>query len=198
MYVVDDVPHAPAEPQVRAPTPPPPAPAPVKARAPRAPKPPKGTIEPTRRSERAPKPPTQWWVVPPSSTASDDAPASEADASESVPPVDEDMDDVQFAGAASTSDPANYKQAMKADDAERWREAALAEYNTLLANGTWELVDLPPGEKVIGLTWVFHIKRHSDSSIECYKARIVAQGFSQRPGRDYLKVHAPTPRPATL
>ncbi len=49
-------------------------------------------------------------------------------------------------------------------------------------------MDLPPGEKAIGSSWVFRIKRHSDGSIERYKARIVAQGCSQRPGRDYLEV----------
>ncbi len=59
-------------------------------------------------------------------------------------------------------------------------------------------MDLPPGEKAIASSWVFRIKRHSDGSIERYKARIVDQGCSQRPGRDYLEVHAPTPRPATI
>ncbi len=33
--------------------------------------------------------------------------------------LDEDMDEVQFAGAVSTSDPHNFKQAMQADDSER-------------------------------------------------------------------------------
>jgi hypothetical protein len=108
------------------------------------------------------------------------------------------MDEIQFAGAASTSDPHNYKQALKSDDSERWKEATLAEYNTLIQNGTWEIVDLPPGEKAIGSSWVFRIKTHSDGSIKCYKARIVAQGGSQRPGRDYQEVHAPTPRPAKI
>jgi hypothetical protein len=76
------------------------------------------------------------------------------------------MDEIQFAGAASTSDPHNYKQALKSDDSEHWKEATLAEYNTLIQNGTWELVDLPPGEKAIGSSWVFRIKTHSDGSIE--------------------------------
>ncbi len=52
------------------------------------------------------------------------------------------MEEVQFAGAVSTSDPYNYRQAIQADDSERWKEATLAEYNTLLQNGTWEIVDL--------------------------------------------------------
>ncbi len=65
-------------------------------------------------------------------------------------------------------------QAIQADDSEHWKEATLAEYNTLLQNGTWEIVDLPPGEKAIGSSWVFRIKRQSDGSIKRYKARIVA------------------------
>jgi hypothetical protein len=96
------------------------------------------------------------------------------------------------------SDPYNYKQALKSDDSEHWKDATLAEYNTVIQNGTREIVDLPPGEKAIGSSWVFRIKTHSDGSIKRYKARIVAQGCSQRPGCDYQEVHAPTPRPATI
>ena len=108
------------------------------------------------------------------------------------------MEEVQFAGAASTSDPHNYKQAMKGDDSEQWRDAANAEYNTLLQNRTWELVDLPPGEKAIGSGWVFKVKRNADGSIERYKARVVAKGYSQRPGVDYHEVFSPTFGPSTL
>ncbi|PPQ88471.1 hypothetical protein CVT25_011765 [Psilocybe cyanescens] len=68
------------------------------------------------------------------------APApSTADNDESNPSLDDDMDEVQFAGAASTSDPHNYKQAMKSNDSEQWSEATLAEYNTLLQNRTWSI-----------------------------------------------------------
>ncbi len=75
----------------------------------------------------------------PSQAASD----SVADDEESQPSLDDDMEEVQFAGAVSTSDPYNYRQAIQADDSECWKEATLAEYNTLLQNSTWEIVDLP-------------------------------------------------------
>jgi hypothetical protein len=65
-------------------------------------------------------------------------------------------------------------------------------------NGTWELVKLLPGCKAIGLKWVFKVKRNADSSIKCYKACLVAQGFSQRPGIDFDKTFAPTAKWAAL
>ena len=87
---------------------------------------------------------------------------------------------------------------MKSDDAHLWEEAALTEYDTLQKNGTWDIVELPPGHKAIGAGWVFKVKRNADGSVERYKARIVAKGYSQRPGIDYNEVFAPTFRPATL
>ena len=68
----------------------------------------------------------------------------------------------------------------------------------MIENGTFELVQLPPGSKAIGSRWVFHVKRNADGSIERYKARVVAQGFSQRPGFDYTETFAPTPKWAAL
>ena len=61
-----------------------------------------------------------------------------------------------------------------------------------MVNGTWSIVKLPPGEKAIGSRWVFKVKNNADGSIERYKARIVAKGFSQRPGQDYFETYAST------
>ena len=67
-----------------------------------------------------------------------------------------------------------------------------------LTNGTWELVDLPPGVKCISSGWVFHVKCNADGSIEHYKAHLVAKGYSQCPGFDYTEVFAPTFRYAAI
>jgi hypothetical protein len=45
---------------------------------------------------------------------------------------------------------------------------------------------------------VFTQKYRADGSFERYKGRLVAQGFSQRPGFEYLEVFAPTVRLPTL
>ncbi|GJX71810.1 ribonuclease H-like domain-containing protein [Tanacetum coccineum] len=66
-----------------------------------------------------------------------------------------------------------------------WINAMNNEMQALYENGTWELVDLPIGRKVIGSKWVYRIKYMSSGKIERYKARLVAKGFNQRGGIDY-------------
>lgn len=63
---------------------------------------------------------------------------------------------------------------------------------------TWSLVKLPPGKHSIGSKWVFKIKYKSDGSIDRFKARFVAKGFSQIPGLDFGDTYAPTGRLASL
>jgi hypothetical protein len=105
---------------------------------------------------------------------------------------------VEFAGSISAADPCNYKAAMQALDADKWKEACNTEISTLNPNGTWELVELPPNAKVINSGWVFKLKLHADGSVEHHKGRIIAKGYSQRPGFDYTEVFAPTFHPASL
>ena len=40
-------------------------------------------------------------------------------------------------------------------------------------------------EDVVSSRWIFKIKHVADGSIEKYKARFVARGFSQKEGIDY-------------
>ena len=56
---------------------------------------------------------------------------------------------------------------------------------SLQSNDTWKLVDLPPGKNTIGSRWVLKTKYNSDGSVYKYKARLVAQGFSQKQGIGY-------------
>ena len=49
----------------------------------------------------------------------------------------------------------------------------------------------PNDVKLVGYKWVFVKKRNDKNEISRYKARLVAQGFSQRPGIDYDKTYSP-------
>jgi hypothetical protein len=87
---------------------------------------------------------------------------------------------------------------MSSPDASHWKCAAEEEYLMHMQNQTWEVVKLPPGKKAIGSGWVFRVKRNADGTVERYKGRIVAKGYSQRPGIDYTEVFAPTSRQAAI
>ena len=67
------------------------------------------------------------------------------------------------------------------------------EYASLIEHETWRVEDLPPGAKVVGSKWVFKRKLCGR-----FKARLVAQGYTQKKGIDYEETFAPVSKGATL
>ena len=53
------------------------------------------------------------------------------------------------------------------------------------------IVPTPEAIKPVGHKWVFVRKRNEKNEIIRYKARLVAQGFSQMPGVDYEETYSP-------
>ena len=68
----------------------------------------------------------------------------------------------------------------------------------LRANRTWTLVSFHPSMKVVGSRWVYKIICKSDGSIERYKARLVARGFTHQEGIDYSKTFSPVIKQVTV
>ena len=79
-----------------------------------------------------------------------------------------------------------------------WKAAIEEELTKLQALGTWKYTELPKGRKTVGCKWVFTVKYTPTGLIDRYKARLVAQGFSQRLGDDYLETFSPTIRAESL
>lgn len=94
--------------------------------------------------------------------------------------------------------PKTVKEALASDNTDEWRAAMHEEYNALIKNDTWEIADLPPGQKAIGCRWVFAIKRDATGKIERYKARLVAKGCGQTYGVNYEETFSPVVRYATI
>ena len=81
--------------------------------------------------------------------------------------------------------PKTVKEALDSEEGEHWKKAMEEEVENLKEIKTWTLKDLPEDRKAIGCKWVFVRKRNEMGDIIQWKARIVAQGFSQKPGTDY-------------
>ena len=92
------------------------------------------------------------------------------------------------------NEPSSYFEAISSPDALIWKKAIKVELDSILKNQTWELVDLPSGEKPIGYKWIFKRKYFLDGSIEKYKARLVVKGFSQKQNIDYFDTFSPVTR----
>ena len=92
-------------------------------------------------------------------------------------------------------EPWDFKTAM---EEKVWRDACEEEIKSIVKNKTWILVDLPSDAKLIGLKWIFKIKRNADGSINKYKSRLVAKGYIQQHGIDFEKVFAPVARIETV
>jgi hypothetical protein len=74
---------------------------------------------------------------------------------------------------------------------KEWKEAMMEEYLSIMKNDVWEIVPRSEGKFVVTSKWIYKIKHAVDVSIDKYKARFMARGFSQQEGEDYDETFAP-------
>ena len=100
--------------------------------------------------------------------------------------------------AGEIIEPSSYADAINNPQSSHWLDAARSEYQALMENETWSLVELPKNRKAIGCKWVFKAKYTASGEVERFKGRLVAKGYAQMPGIDYEETYAPVVKYSSL
>ena len=70
-----------------------------------------------------------------------------------------------------------YDEAMADEQKERWMSALQDEMDSLHENYTYDLVELPKGNRALRNKWVYKVKVGEVDITPIYKVRIVVKGF---------------------
>ena len=76
------------------------------------------------------------------------------------------------------------------EEAADWMDAIVEEHSSIMKNDVWDIVPRPEGKSMVSSKWIYKIKHTADGSVEKFKARFVARGFSQKEGVDYEETFA--------
>ncbi len=87
--------------------------------------------------------------------------------------------------------PISYQDAISCPDSSSWIPAIHEEYNSIMENETWVIVPLPNGRRAIKCKWVLDFKEGYEGVDPRWKARLVACGYDQLYGVDYLATYSP-------
>eukprot|EP00253_Pinus_taeda_P013758 PITA_13758 len=96
------------------------------------------------------------------------------DVGDSNSPVDMDFSYDCELNLSIDFEPTSFKEAASHDE---WEEVMQKEYDALIKNGTWKLVDPPFGTKPVGCKWVYKNKYKADGSLDKHKARLMKKDF---------------------
>ena len=63
---------------------------------------------------------------------------------------------------------------------KEWKDTTEDEIAAMKRNQTWTVISLPKTHHVVGSKWVYKVKYTTDGKVDCYKAWLVAKGYSQQ------------------
>ena len=86
-----------------------------------------------------------------------------------------------------------YNEAMASPESQLWLAAIKDELSSMEQQDVWTIVPRLR-RRTVGCRWVFVKKRNEYGEITRYKPRLVAKGFTQRPGVDFDEIYAPVVR----
>jgi hypothetical protein len=89
-------------------------------------------------------------------------------------------------------DPKTMVECKRRSDWNKWKEAIKPELNSLKKRKMFiEVIPTPLKIFAVGFKRVFIQKRNENNEVVRYKARLVVQGFTQRPDIDINKIYSP-------
>ena len=98
----------------------------------------------------------------------------------------------------SKVDPHSFRETMNRPHVPHWKIAMERELEAFLRLDVLEMCILPHGTNLISCRWLFITKYNCDGSLNKYKSRLVARGFSQVHGLDFNELFATTVTMAAL
>jgi hypothetical protein len=89
-------------------------------------------------------------------------------------------------------DPKTLVECRKCPDWTQWKNAIQSELDPLTKGKVFTLaIPTPPSIFHVGYKWIFNRKWNENNEVVRYKARLVAQGFIQRPSIDFNETYFP-------
>lgn len=99
---------------------------------------------------------------------------------------------VSLPSAITTDDEPKISVALQSSKREHWLQAIIEEFKTLLALGTWVIVDCVPSViKIIPSEIIFKLKRDEHGRPKRFNARLVARGNLQTDTFEYGELYDP-------
>src|SRR5690606_7294810 len=155
------------------------------------------------RYGRVVRPPGAWWEVQQQQTAEPEpatsGPMVLTDSTGVEVPIasDGELDELldnAFTAVLSALEPQTFRQAQRSSNWDEWKVSMEEEMDSILENDVWEVVDRPANRKIVDGKWVYKLKHLSDGTLERFKARYCAKGYSQEQGIDFDEIFSPVVR----